>query len=137
MWIKCWMNKEKFNKESCTFQNKENFYKESILDKCSEYCPNECDTVKYSVSVSSVTKKSNPNITSIRVFYRSLNYMSIKQEPKMDLIDLVSSIGGIFGLFAGLSFVSLFEMMEIFIEIIPILIEFKFWKISNILNLCF
>lgn len=67
VWEQCWRTIEKCNKEGCTFQYKENFYKESILGKCSEYCPIECDTVKFSVSVSSVTKKIDLNLTSIRV----------------------------------------------------------------------
>jgi hypothetical protein len=45
--------------------------------------------------------------------------------PKIEPFDLISNIGGILGLFIGCSFVSLFELVEIFLEVYFILFSNK------------
>ena len=48
------------------------------------------------------------------VYYRSLVYTFIAEEPKMEFFDLVSNIEGVFGLFIGMNFLSLIEFIELF-----------------------
>lgn len=64
----------------------------------------------------------NKHFIGIRVYYRQLKYTIISQTPKLDLFSLVSQIGDNFGLFWGISFLSFVELIEIFFEIIFILI---------------
>jgi len=45
----------------------------------------------------------------------------ISQIPKEKGFDLLSNVGGILGLFIGVSFVTLFEICELFIEMLLML----------------
>jgi len=92
--------------------------KEDII--CSQYCPLECDTFSYDISINSRTSQSllSENTTHISVFYEEFKYTLIYQQPKMQIIDLISNIGGSLGLFVGISFISFLELFEILIEII-------------------
>ena len=64
-------------------------------------------------------------VPTVIIYYESLKYTSIVQEPKMKEFDLVSNIGGTLGLFAGVSFVSFFEFGELIIETVYVLKEYK------------
>jgi len=94
------------------------------VEKCSDYCPLECDRVSFSIKTSSYFEEPNDNFepnTTVMVFYRSLKYISISQQAKTKPEQLVSNLGGYLGLFVGLSFISLFEIIEIIIEVAFIL----------------
>jgi hypothetical protein len=114
--------------------------------KCSEYCPLECDTWKYTLNTYSeqlpvngkIGNKSsslnslekfkqyedvNRHFFGIRVHYNDLKYTFINQEIKIHTFNLISNIGGILGLFLGISFLSFIEIFEIFYEIFIILIS--------------
>ena len=113
VWEDCFVNFERKNLSGCIFNRKLEFFRESILDKCKEYCPLECESVSYTVNLNMLT---NRNETEIFIYYQSLKYTLISQLEKEKVFDLISNIGGIFGLFIGVSFVSLFEIGELFIE---------------------
>jgi hypothetical protein len=98
----------------CSKEYLKNFFLKNILDKCSRYCPMECQIITFNYQVSSL---SLYNKTRLRIFYRTLKHTMITQEPKMLILDLVSNIGGTFGLFIGVSFITLIELTEIIIEI--------------------
>ncbi len=124
VWSDCFVGFDQRNKERCTMKYKTNFSKDSVVEKCAQYCPLECDSTFYTYSLSSGELTPGvTNTTTFRVFYNSLKVAVISQKPKTQLFDLVSNIGGIFGLFIGLSFVSLFEISEIFIEILIYSVE--------------
>jgi len=112
VWRDCWakLNSSKINLSSCTMKFKKNFYQQSLAEACSEYCPLECDSMFYSVTISA---KDTPNSTALLIYYKSLLYPHITQHPKMELYDLISNVGGTLGLFVGISFVSLFEIFDI------------------------
>ncbi len=101
------------------------FFKESVVNKCKEYCPLECETISYSVNFNILSDFTTFNETTLVVYFESLKYTSISQLPKAKELDLISSIGGIFGLFIGVSFVTLFEIAELFIEFLFIFFERK------------
>ena len=84
----------------------------------SNYCPLECDSFEYSIERFSTPLKGNE--IKISVYYESLKYTLISQQPKTLLKDLIPNIGGILGLFIGISFLSFIEIIELFIEIILI-----------------
>ena len=65
------------------------------------------------------------NLISIDIYYENLEYTSISQLPKMDIIDLISNIGSNLSLFIGISFLSFAEIIEIIGEILIILFQKK------------
>jgi hypothetical protein len=118
-----------------------------IIYECqSNYCPLECDSFEYDVSlylqpilargnISNFYNKSiYPEFTddfktfedvsksffSINVYYQDLKYTLISQQPKIELFGLISNLGGILGLFIGFSFISLLEIIEVLAELIYI-----------------
>ena len=113
VWEDCWIRMEEKKFSSCTWEYKRKFYEKNLTENCAKYCPLECESHSYALEISSL---QNPGKTRIKMFYRSLKFTQVRQEPKMQLIDLVSNIGGTFGLFIGISFVSLFEITEILVH---------------------
>jgi hypothetical protein len=120
----CWLIKEKASYSSCTWKYRTNFTKNDLVEKCSDYCPLECDSMSFSYSISyNRSDDSFYQVTEIYVYYRNLKYTSITQQAKMKWAQLISNLGGYLSLFVGLSFVSLLEITEIFMEIVFILSE--------------
>jgi len=119
VWTECW---DGTNLTACIYTDKLIFFKESVVNKCKEYCPLECASTTYSV-ISNLIEKSNSGYADFFVYFETLKYTSVSQSAKAQLFDLISAIGGIFGMFVGLSFVSLFEIIELFIEVM--LLTFK------------
>lgn len=138
------LNRTIFN---CTWNYFQSFIQQSY-ETCSQFCPLECNTISYSVVLSSIydyppmgeiiasSLKYNfenyaevkRNLFSIQIFYKDLNYKLISQQEKMLMSDLIPNIGGIMGLFLGTSFLSFIEILEIFFQIIFILTENRFSK---------
>jgi len=113
-------------------------FSENLFDKnCFQYCPLECDSIDYQLSVSytgfpltgniSENDKLNwfqkssdfhtyeqvqRNYYSIAVFYEELKYLLITEQPSIELSDLISNIGGILGVFLGISFLSFIEIID-------------------------
>ena len=63
------------------------------------------------------------------IFYESLSYILSEETPRMDMVSLLASIGGNLGLFLGVSVFSLYEMVEVALEIFFIQKDLK--KSSN------
>jgi hypothetical protein len=68
-----------------------------------------------------IAKKSFVNLN---IFYKSLSYDTFTESPQTNLVWLFASIGGYLSLFLGVSVFSLFEPIQVLIEIL-------FIKISN------
>ena len=113
---------------------------------CESECPLECysDSFDYSLSASELISKNyldylNSNSTNLsrdfenmtldtetarrsfvwaNVFYKSLSYELSTESPQLIAITLIANIGGYLGLFLGVSVFSLFEPVQILIEII-------------------
>jgi len=118
VWIDCWINTKNNVFKNCTSKYKIEFYKKTLTELCSSYCPLECDSVIYKYSAYSHVVKGS---TFVRIYFENLQFTVIEQIPKMKTSDFISNIGGVFGLFVGASFVSLFEIAEILIEMAFIL----------------
>jgi len=93
---------------------------------CENYCPLECDSVKYETShsftkYSEKYQESNKNMISFRIFYEKLDYTVMDEVAQMNVFDLISNVGGNLGLFIGISFISFAEVFELLVEIIYIL----------------
>jgi len=118
------------------------FFKESkTYELCSNlYCPLECDSYAYDLSLNSHTITGYGNISkmndsfymfntfenvsksfyALRVYYEDLKYTLIEQKPKIELFGLISNVGGTLGLFLGFSFISLLELFEVLAELVYI-----------------
>ena len=90
---------------------------------CFNYCPKECDTIKYKISHYSETLPlsgkiiNNPQFSEfdnyddmrrsyfeISVFYEDHRHLFIREEPKRNIFDLIPSLGMIFCFILALSF---------------------------------
>jgi hypothetical protein len=115
-------------------------------EKCSKYCPLECNSMSYRINnyfelfpssgnISSISKEYygllnnfntyeevNKHLTVLYVYFNDLKYTFISEEPKTELFNVISNIGGILGLFLGISFLSFVELFEILFEIFITLI---------------
>jgi hypothetical protein len=125
------------------------FIKGEIKKVCTPLCPLECDSIKYETSISFTKFSKNEfktlfeingstdGLIWVDIYYENLEYTSITQLPKMNVLDLISNIGSNLSLFIGISFISFAEIIEILGEIIIILFEKKKKKqsfMSNILR---
>ena len=111
---------------------------------CLPLCPLECEQAFYKKSISfnrlngdafisHIKKNQNLSLdfvdrqidsinaresfVSVKVLYESLSNTLTSESIQMDRISLFGSIGGNLGLFLGVSLFSLWEIIEVFIEI--------------------
>lgn len=144
----CILNKNVSNfTKICLSNSFKMLHRQNLINKCSSYCPLECDSMRYLIQTYSQVatydggyiqpesfifgtypgfnnysdvKKS---YFSINVYYENLKYTLINQKAKMELVDLVSNVGGIWSAFCGMSFLSFFEIVELVTEFIFIFNE--------------
>jgi hypothetical protein len=133
------MNETKMT--SCIAKYLREFRKKDQFEKCSEYCPLECDSMDFVITTHSEAillsgniNKKTKNIFSqystyeqlrtkflpIRVYFNEFKYTLISEKPETELFKFISDIGGILGLFLGVSFLSFIEIFEIIFEILLI-----------------
>ena len=120
VWEDCWTRNENSTFFSCTWNKKAEFYSQSFQEKCSAYCPLECDSISYSVEKTYIYDQ---NKTRFKIFFGSLKYGLISQEQNFSILDLIGTIGDILSIFIGISFVSLFEIIELLTQLIIIFID--------------
>ena len=122
-----------------------------IYDTCLPKCPLECSYIQLvttistfltsNISLSTSTVFPNPNFYSkygeqieeneltnnviqIGVYYETLSYMQVEEEPKMSFEDLIGSLGGHLHLFLGMSLLSFAEILEFTIVLLATAIGF-------------
>lgn len=120
IWSNCNVLQENKTIARCLRDYKIKFFQNSLVNKCQQYCPTKCDLIEYNAN-SNFVVNNNPNASNyaeVRVYLRSLKYTLIDQSAKMTFSDLVSSVGGTISLFIGLSFISLFEIVDLAVEIL-------------------
>jgi hypothetical protein len=121
------------------------YFNFNLIECQAKYCPLECETIKYDLTLSSLVfpsqtfydsvldtneirliyqsiVKENLTFDSFRshavffnIYYPSLQYTLITESPKISLADLFSQIGGSLGLFVSFSIFTLFEFIELLI----------------------
>ena len=111
---------------------------------CLPRCPLQCNRTEYKTSVNSIQLVGNMYVPRIRskpslledfvvrelnsetarqsvlrvyIFYDPLSYTQLTEFPNMTRFSLLSSIGGTLSLFLGVSVLSLFEIVEVLIEL--------------------
>lgn len=123
------------------------FYQVDADDACLESCPQECEYVDYTTTVSSsqfptitysdvlvynenisenfAADKSQKQFTSVKssvlsvnVFSKSDLYMNVREKPSTEFEQFISNFGGAMGLFLGISLLSLVEIFELFYELV-------------------
>ncbi len=99
VWQDCFINLEKSNKSGCIYNNKLDFFKESVLNKCKEYCPLECNSISYSVNFNILTGLEE---TMFTVYFASLKYTIISEMAKETEIYLISNVCGILAYYLAL-----------------------------------
>ncbi len=150
LWPTCYLGEEKSSVYKCTQKFIANFQENIKFEVCPNYCPLECDSFTYDISLKvqpvlgsgnfssyNETESLNEfsefisfenfskNFYSVSVFYDDLKYTLISQQPKTEIFGLLSNMGGILGLFLGLSAVSFLELFEIVMEVCLYLLENK------------
>jgi hypothetical protein len=137
VFVKCYARAQKFSAlYNCSENFRTKFSENSSKQKCSEYCPLECDSIEYSLSTYTLDYPNTGNISerdktkhfsskfetyeevqksfySLVIYYKDLKYTFVKEEADMVLADLVSNIGGILGVFIGYSIISFLEIIEL------------------------
>jgi len=131
-------------KLTCINNYLKSFRNDEQFEKCSAYCPLECDTVSLTISnyielfpvsgpISNKSKNDhsierfntyeevNRHFLVLNVFYKEFKYTYIGQEARTEGFTFASNVGGILGLFLGISFMSFLEIAEILIDVFIIL----------------
>ena len=62
----------------------------------------------------------------LNIHFDSLSYLNYDEYPTVGVYNLVSNIGGIIGLLLGMSLLSVFEIIEIFIFNIVLIVQHKY-----------
>jgi hypothetical protein len=107
----------------CIGREIKNFIKQGLIDKCiKDWCPLECDSVEYDVTLSTLEYPSRAYFYSnlskttstryedfkrefffVNVFYSSLEYTFISETRKTSLFDLIAQVGGSLSILISLS----------------------------------
>ena len=123
-------NKNFANNYNCTLKNfysvsgygfcKKAYFGSSEFElDCLKQCPKECATTKFDLLLTNTDL--GPNSTDkllFHIWFLHLNYIEIRQNPKMSGFSLLNEIGGALGLFVGITFLSIFELLEYLFEIL-------------------
>jgi len=130
--------------KNCVADYLKKFRLKEQLKECSQFCPQECDSMSYIISKyieifpTNGQLKNIPNESDLAkfetfenianhyirlyIYYKDLKYTLISENAKTEPFNFVSNIGGILGLFLGISFLSFIEILEVIYEIISYLI---------------
>ena len=118
---------------------------ETFLEQiCLPLCPLECNKTEYKVTLTTSyllgddyvdyiknnkqllndfvnrtldTEVAAKSLIKVNIFYDTLSYTLTTETPKVDIVSLLASIGGNLGLFLGVSVFSLFELVDVFIQV--------------------
>ena len=64
----------------------------------------------------------------MEINYESSGYLNYEETPSISVYNLVSNIGGAIGLLLGMSLLSIFEVFEMILVNIYLIIKHKFFK---------
>jgi hypothetical protein len=115
-----------------------------VAEHCISRCPLQCNRTEYKTTVNSIQMlgdsyvsklKKKPNlledfvtrsitdsetakqsVLKVYIFYDPLSYTQLSEHPNMSRIALFATIGGNLSLFLGISALSLFECIEVILE---------------------
>jgi hypothetical protein len=61
-------------------------------------------------------EKATQRVVSLSVYYESFAYTMSEESPKTNVVSMIASMGGSLSLFLGVSFFSLFEVVDVLVE---------------------
>ncbi len=97
---------------------------------CDKQCPIECNSVSYSLST--VSNALNSPYSLVNVYYEDFFYTLIKEEAKTSFDSLIGTIGGLLGLFLGASLMSFFEIIDLGIIVLSVIIQHFYHKKNKV-----
>ena len=112
--------KSSLNKMEC-YTNlfyKYKFKEIKFPQECHAKCPLECDINDFKIEQTYMGKMKDERSLNISIYYKTLDYLYIKQIKKSNPVDLVSNIGSNLGLFIGLNFFNFIELFQIIVSLI-------------------
>ncbi len=86
--------------------------------ECYDKCPLECDINDFKIEQTYMGKMKDDRSLNISIYFKTLDYLFIKQIKKSNPVDLISNIGSILGLFIGLNFFNFIELFQIIVSLI-------------------
>ena len=66
------------------------------------------------------------NLIKVQVFFNELNLKRVSEKPKYSLYRYMSDVGAILGLYLGMSMISVFEMVELALDLLILLLYRQF-----------
>ncbi|CAF0803389.1 unnamed protein product [Brachionus calyciflorus] len=138
--------------KDCIIPFVSNYGESEESTKCFENCPEECESVKYSLQMShanyptpsytdffmaydALIKKGARNFTSysnvkesilaVNVYFDDIGYTFVEEKPSKTIEQLVADIGGFLGLCIGISFLSIAEIFDSILKVILLFFQKK------------
>ena len=71
------------------------------------------------------------NSLILNIAFDSLSYLNYEESPSISVYNLISNIGGVIGLLLGMSLLSIFEVFEMIILNIILIIKYNYKKIKQ------
>ncbi|KAL4218059.1 hypothetical protein ACF0H5_022797 [Mactra antiquata] len=103
-----------------TWPNKGYLEKVLMRELCDKYLSSSkkaCYQIKNDSAEFNYNRYKN-NFARVHIYFEDLNYERITEEPSYSPVRFISDIGGAVGLFLGCSLLSLFEILQLLLEII-------------------
>ena len=127
------------------------YYQVDPIKCATDYCPLECDSIHYDLTLSSLFISSMSDYNSLSgvsssisyqeylmqtvkivVYYPQLEFTQIEETPAMSVASLIANLGGTLGLIVSFSFFTLIEIGELLILILHgLLSSIDTRKVSN------
>ena len=106
-------------------------YKNSDVDKeCDKMCPLECKYEQYDLYLTKNKQRNTSDFYSsaiyVTLYFDSPSYLNYDESPSISVYNLVSNVGGAIGLLLGMSLLSIFEVLEMIILSIFLIIKHKY-----------
>jgi len=121
LYFECYKKQEENSEKRKCFKS---YMKNLNHTNNSEYCPLQCDSYTYEISILNYQSNALNNCqVQLHIYYEDLKYTYISQEAKLEFLGLISNIGGSLSLFVGISFISFLELFELLAEIFYIYFE--------------
>ena len=64
--------------------------------------------------------------STVYLYFDSVSYLNYEESPSISVYNLISNIGGLIGLLLGMSLLSIFEVLEMVILCVYLIIRHKY-----------
>ena len=105
---------------------KKYFKNENVDKECAKMCPLECNTEQFDLLLTRNELRNLSDSTNIILYFDSAGYLNYEESPSISVYNLISNIGGSIGLLLGMSLLSIFEVLEMVILSIYLIIRHKY-----------